>query len=164
MAQKCARQLRHSTQFEPEGGAQNHSAGTAYSGPRWGEVRFHSQGQWILTLTPLKPRFWSTFVQYSLNVLAFLLISDAEIRLTDRYRRIASPQPVPLATRVRKCVQTQCVFNIFNAPRSESLHRHSETEMRYSLGAVDLQRACSPRQRVGQIPGRIPGWRGIPLG
>ena len=94
---------------------QNHSAGTAYSGPRWGEVRFHSQGQWILTLTLLNPRFWSTFVQYSLNVLAFLLISDTEIKLTDRYRRIASPVPSrPLATPSRKCVQTQCVFNIFN--------------------------------------------------
>ena len=141
MAQKCARQLRHSTQFEPEGGAQNHSAGTAYSGPRWGEVRFHSQGQWILTLTPLKPRFWSTFVQYSLNVLAFLLISDTEIKLTDRYRRIASPVPSrPLATPSRKCVQTQCVFNIFNARRSESLHRHRGTRLMQRLGALVRQR------------------------
>ena len=88
---------------------QNHSAGTAYSGPRWGEVRFHSQGQWILTLTLLNPRFWSTFVQYSLNVLAFLLISHVEIRLTDRQERIASLQPENLTLNVKEmCSNTMC--------------------------------------------------------
>ena len=64
-------------------------------------------------------------MQYSLNVLAFLLILDVEIRLTDRYRRIASLQPENLTLNVKECVQTQCVFNIFNAARSESLHRHN---------------------------------------
>ena len=136
---------------------QNHSAGTAYSGPRWGEVRFHSQGQWILTLTLLNPSFWRSFISYSFNVLAFLLTSDAEIRLTDRYRRIRGPVPSrPLATRSRKCVQTQCVFHIFNARRSESLHRHSEKWNVHGFHALVRQRA-RPR------PGASPALRPTPL-
>ena len=128
---------------------QNHSAGTAYSGPGRVEVRFHSQGGWILTRTLLKPEFWRMYVQYSLNVLAFLLILDVEIRLTDRYRRIASLQPVPLAARVKECVQTQCVFNIFNAARSESLGGHRGRQLMHGVEAL-------ARQRVRSRPGTSP--------
>ena len=88
-------------------------------------------------------------MQYSLNVLAFLLISHVEIRLTDRQERIASLQPENLTLNVKECVQTQCVFNIFNARRSESLHRHSENEHVQRLGALVRQR---PRPRPGTIP------------
>ena len=37
-----------------------------------------AHAQWILTLTPRKPRCWSTFVQKSSSVSAVVLISDAE--------------------------------------------------------------------------------------
>ena len=94
-------------------------------------------------------------MQYSLNVLAFLLIFDAEIKLTDRQERIASLQPVPLAARVKECVQTQCVFNIFNAARSESLHRHRWPRLMHGVAAV-------ARQRVRSRPGTIPGWPPYP--
>ena len=115
-----------------------------------------AQAQWILTLTLLKPRFRRTFVQDSLNVFTFFLISDAEIKLTDRYKRIASPQPVPLATRVKECVQTQCVFNIFNAPRSESLHRHDENEFTHRLHAV--YRFCAaPAPALSRLA-PVPPW------
>ena len=42
------------------------------------QAHITAQAQWILTLTPLKPRFWSTFVQKSSNVSAIVFISDAD--------------------------------------------------------------------------------------
>ena len=92
-------------------------------------------------------------MQYSLNVLAFLLISHVEIRLTDRYRRIASLQPENLTLNVKECVQTQCVFNIFNAARSESLHRHMWARLRHGVPALARQRV---RSRPGTSPAAAP--------
>ena len=88
-------------------------------------------------------------MQYSLNVLAFLLILDVEIRLTDRYRRIASLPAEDLTLNVKECVQTQCVFNIFNAARSESLHRHRGPRLRHGVPAL-------ARQRVRYLPAPSP--------
>ena len=91
-------------------------------------------------------------MQYSLNVLAFLLILDVEIRLTDRNRRIASLQPENLTLNVKECVQTQCVFNIFNAARSESLGGHRWPRLRHGVAALARQRV---RSRPGTSPAAV---------
>ena len=54
-----------------------------------------AQAQWILILTLLKLGFWSTFVHKSFNVSVILFISDAEFKLTDRYKTIATLPALP---------------------------------------------------------------------
>ena len=48
------------------------------------QARVTAQAQWILSLTPLKPWFWSTFVQKSSNVSAFC----AHFRCRCRFHRM----------------------------------------------------------------------------